>query len=116
MSTISIRTLAAGFTVTAILLCLTVAFVIALAFPAPPPTRVTLAEAQSALSGEAETGWRRRVVAAPPFEAAREGQALVAQAGLAVLLDAPMAEVRVRPVSPERVPAGGSPSRAFCCA
>nr|WP_314431206.1 HAMP domain-containing sensor histidine kinase [uncultured Brevundimonas sp.] len=110
--TLSIRTLAAGFTVAAILLCLTVAFVIALAFPAPPPARVTLAEARAALSGETETGWRRRVVAAPPFEAAREGQALVAQAGLAVLLDAPMAEVRVRPLSPERSQAGGPPSRA----
>ena len=108
MSTLSIRTLTAGFTVAAILLCLTVAFVIALAFPAPPPARVTLAEAQAALNDEAETGWRRHVVAAPPFEAARAGQALVAQAGLAVLLDAPMAEVRVRPLSPERVPAGGS--------
>ena len=108
---LSIRTLAAGFTVASILLCLTVAFVIALAFPAPPPARVTLAEAQAALSGEG--GWRRRLVAAPPFEAAREGQALVAQAGMAVLLDAPMAEVRVRPLTPERVPAGGvSPSRA----
>ncbi len=111
MSRLSIRTLATGFTVAAILLCLTVAFIIALAFPAPPSARVTLAEAQAALSGEAETGWRRRMVAAPPFEAAREGQALVAQAGLAVLLDAPMADVRVRPLSPERVPAGGSPSR-----
>lgn len=110
--TLSIRTLAAGFTVAAILLCLTVAFVIALAFPAPPPARVTLAEARAALSGETETGWRRRVVAAPPFEAAREGQALVAQAGLAVLLDAPMTEVRVRPLSPERVPASGRPSPA----
>jgi len=112
MNRLSIRTLATGFTVAAILLCLTVAFVIALAFPAPPPARVTLAEAQAALSGEAETGWRRRIVAAPPFDAAREGQALVAQAGLAVLLDAPMTEVRVRPLSPERVPPGGPPSRA----
>lgn len=111
MNGLSIRTLAAGFTVAAILLCLTVAFVIALAFPAPPPGRVTLAEAQAALSGEADTGWRRRVVAAPPFEAAREGQALVAQAGLAVLLEAPMVEVRVRPLSPERGAAGGPPSR-----
>lgn len=110
MSTLSIRTLAAGFTVAAILLCLTVAFVIALTFPAPPPARGTLAEARAALAGETETGWRRRVVAAPPFEAAREGQALVAQAGLAVLLDAPMAEVRVRPLSPERVPSGGAAS------
>jgi len=112
MNRLSIRTLAAGFTVAAILLCLTVAFVIALALPAPPPARVTLAEARAALSGEAEAGWRRRVVVAPPFEAAREGQALVAQAGLAVLLDAPMTEVRVRPLSPERVPPGGPPSRA----
>ena len=103
---LSIRTLAAGFTVAAILLCLTVAFVIALAFPAPPPARVTLDEVQAALSGEADTGWRRRVAAAPPFEAAREGQALVAQAGLAVLLDARMAEVRVRPLTPERGLAG----------
>ena len=110
--TLSIRTLAAGFTVAAILLCLTVAFVIALAFPAPPPARVTLAEARAALAGVTETGWRRRVVDSPPFEAAREGQALVAQAGLAALLDAPMTEVRVRLLSPERVPAGGSPSRA----
>jgi CheY-like chemotaxis protein len=101
---LSIRTLAAGFTVAAILLSLTVAFVIALAFPAPPPARVTLAEAEAAVTGDAETGWRRRVVAAPPFKAAHEGQALVAQAGLAVLLDA---EVRVRPLSPERAPAGG---------
>lgn len=101
---LSIRTLAAGFTVAAILLSLTVAFVIALAFPAPPPARVTLAEAKAAVTGDAETGWRRRVVAAPPFKAAQEGQALVAQAGLAVLLDA---EVRVRPLSPERAPAGG---------
>ncbi len=101
---LSIRTLAAGFTVAAILLSLTVAFVIALAFPAPPPARVTLAEAEAAVTGDAETGWRRRVVAAPPFKAAQEGQALVAQAGLAVLLDA---EVRVRPLSPERAPAGG---------
>lgn len=108
--TLSIRTLAAGFTVAAILLCLTVAFVIALAFPAPPPARVTLAEAQSALAGETETGWRRRVVDSPPFDGAREGQALVAQAGLAALLDAPMAEVRVRPLSPERVPSGGAAS------
>ncbi|MEN5170476.1 ATP-binding protein [Brevundimonas pondensis] len=112
MNRLSIRTLTAGFTVAAILLCLTVAFVIALAFPAPPPARVTLAEARAALSGEAETGWRRRVVAAPLFDGAREGQALVAQAGLAVLLDAPMAEVRVRPLSPERSQAGGPPSRA----
>lgn len=110
--TLSIRTLAAGFTVAAILLCLTVAFVIALAFPAPPPARVTLAEARAALTGETEAGWRRRVAVVPPFEAAREGQALVAQAGLAVLLDAPMAEVRVRLLSPERVPAGGPTSRA----
>ena len=58
MNRLSVRTLAAGFTVAAILLCLTVAFVIALAFPAPPPARVTLAEAQAALNGEAETGWR----------------------------------------------------------
>ncbi len=101
---LSIRTLAAGFTVAAILLSLTVAFVIALAFPAPPPARVTLAEAEAAVTGDAETDWRRRVVAAPPFKAAHEGQALVAQAGLAVLLDA---EVRVRPLSPERAPAGG---------
>ena len=101
---LSIRTLAAGFTVAAILLSLTVAFVIALAFPAPPPARVTLAEAEAAVTGDAETGWRRRVVAAPPFKAAHEGQALVAQAGLAVLLDA---EVRVRPLNPERAPAGG---------
>lgn len=101
---LSIRTLAAGFTVAAILLSLTVAFVIALAFPAPPPARVTLAEAEAAVTGDAETGWRRRVVAAPPFKAAQEGQALVAQAGLAVLLDA---EVRVRPLNPERAPAGG---------
>lgn len=101
---LSIRTLAAGFTVAAILLSLTVAFVIALAFPAPPPARVTLAEVEAAVTGDAETGWRRRVVAAPPFKAAHEGQALVAQAGLAVLLDA---EVRVRPLSPERAPAGG---------
>lgn len=101
---LSIRTLAAGFTVAAILLSLTVAFVIALAFPAPPPARVTLAEAEAAVTGDAETGWRRRVVAAPPFKAAHEGQALVAQAGLAVLLDA---EVRVRPLSPERARAGG---------
>ncbi|WP_433935053.1 sensor histidine kinase [Brevundimonas diminuta] len=101
---LSIRTLAAGFTVAAILLSLTVAFVIALAFPAPPPARVTLAEAEAAVTGDAETGWRRRVAAAPPFKAAHEGQALVAQAGLAVLLDA---EVRVRPLSPERAPAGG---------
>ena len=106
--TLSIRTLAAGFTVAGILLCLTVSFVIALAFPTPPPARVTLAEAQAALSGEGD--WRRRVVAAPPFEAAREGQALVAQAGLAVLLDAPMAEVRVRPLTPERGPSGGAVS------
>ncbi|WP_341020452.1 sensor histidine kinase [Brevundimonas diminuta] len=104
---LSIRTLAAGFTVAAILLSLTVAFVIALAFPAPPPARVTLAEAEAAVTGDAETGWRRRVVAAPPFKAAHEGQALVAQAGLAVLLDA---EVRVRPLSPERAPAGGPPA------
>ncbi|WP_312780902.1 ATP-binding protein [Brevundimonas sp.] len=110
--TLSIRTLAAGFTVAAILLCLTVAFVIALAFPAPPPARVTLDEVQAALSGEADTGWRRRVAAAPPFEAAREGQALVAQAGLAVLLDAPMTEVRVRLLSPERTPASRRPSGA----
>ena len=108
MNRLSIRTLAAGFTVTAILLCLTVAFVIALAFPAPPPARVTLAEARIALSGEAAAGWRRRIVAAPPFEAAREGQALVAQAGLAVLLGAPMAEVRVRPLAPERIPASAA--------
>ncbi|MCZ4108039.1 HAMP domain-containing sensor histidine kinase [Brevundimonas diminuta] len=101
---LSIRTLAAGFTVAAILLSLTVAFVIALAFPAPPPARVTLAEAEAAVTRDAETGWRRRVVAAPPFKAAHEGQALVAQVGLAVLLDA---EVRVRPLSPERAPAGG---------
>lgn len=106
--TLSIRTLAAGFTVAGILLCLSVSFVIAMAFPAPPPARVTLAEAQAALSGEGD--WRRRVVAAPPFEAAREGQALVAQAGLAVLLDAPMAEVRVRPLTPERGPSGGAVS------
>ena len=104
---LSIRTLAAGFTVAAILLSLTVAFVIALAFPAPPPARVTLAEAEAAVTGDAETGWRRRVVAAPPFKAAHEGQALVAQAGLAVLLDA---EVRVRPLNPERAPAGGPPA------
>ncbi|MFB7880099.1 sensor histidine kinase [Brevundimonas diminuta] len=104
---LSIRTLAAGFTVAAILLSLTIAFVIALAFPAPPPARVTLAEAEAAVTGDAETGWRRRVVAAPPFEGAREGQALVAQVGLAVLLDA---EVRVRPLSPERAPAGGPPA------
>jgi two-component system OmpR family sensor kinase len=104
---LSIRTLAAGFTVAAILLSLTVAFVIALAFPAPPPARVTLAEAEAAVTGDAETGWRRRVVAAPPFKAADEGQALVAQAGLAVLLDA---EVRVRPLNPERAPAGGPPA------
>lgn len=109
---LSIRTLAAGFTVAAILLCLTVAFVIALAFPAPPPARVTLAEVRAALNGDTEIGWRRRVAAAPPFEAAREGQALVAQAGLAVLLDTPMAEVRVRPLTPERGPASGPPSRA----
>ncbi|MFK0298252.1 sensor histidine kinase [Brevundimonas sp. NPDC090276] len=108
MSRLSIRTLAAGFTVAAILLCLTVSFVIALAFPAPPPARVTLAEVQTALTGEG--GWRRRLVAVPPFEAAREGQALVAQAGLAVLLDAPMAEVRVRPLTPERVPVGRPPA------
>lgn len=106
--TLSIRTLAAGFTVAGILLCLTVSFVIALAFPAPPPARVTLAEARAALSGEG--GWRRRLVATPPFEGAREGQALVAQAGLAVLLDASMAEVRVRPLTPERVPSGGAAS------
>ena len=47
---LSIRTLAAGFTVAAILLSLTVAFVIALAFPAPPPARVTLAEARDAIA------------------------------------------------------------------
>ena len=104
--TLSIRTLAAGFTVAGILLCLSVSFVIALAFPAPPPARVTLAEAQAALSGEG--GWRRRVVAAPPFEAAREGQALGAPAGLAVQLDAPLAEARVRLLPPDRVPSGGA--------
>jgi two-component system OmpR family sensor kinase len=104
---LSIRTVAAGFTVAAILLCLTVAFVIALAFPAPPPARVTLAEARAALAGDTETGWRGRVVATAPFEPAREGQALVAQAGLATLLEAPMAEVRVRSIGPERIPSSG---------
>ncbi|MBN9481248.1 MAG: HAMP domain-containing histidine kinase [Bordetella sp.] len=103
----SLRALAAGFTVAGILLCLTISFVIALAFPAPPPARVTPAQAAAALAGEVDSGWRRRLVASPPFEAAREGQALVAQTGLAVLLDAPTAEVRVRPLRPERVPAGG---------
>lgn len=109
---LSVRTLAAGFTVAGILLCLTVSFVIALAFPVPPPARVTVVEAQAALAGEG--AWNRRLVAAPPFDAASEGQALVAQAGLAVLLNAPMAEVRVRSVTPERVPLSGrlAPSRA----
>ena len=101
---LSIRTLTAGFTVTAILLCLTISFGIALAFPAPAPARVTLAEAQAALTGGGDAGWRHRLVAAPPFEPAHQGQALVAQAGLATLLDRPMAEVRVRPLTPERAP------------
>lgn len=110
---LSIRTLAAGFTVAAILLCLTVSFVIALAFPVPPPARLTLVEVEAVLTGEAEAGWRRRAAAAPPFDAAREGQALVAQAGLAALLGLPLAEVRVRSLSPERVPGGRPvPSRA----
>lgn len=109
---LSIRTLATAFTVAAILLCLGVSFIIAVAFPASPPARVTLAEAQAALNGNTDTGWRRRMVTSPPFAAAREGQALVAQAGLAALLGAPMGEVRVRPLSPERTPTGGPSPRA----
>ena len=103
---LSIRTLAAGFTVAGILLCLTVSFVIALTFPTPPPARVTVAEAHAVLTGDARAGWGRRLVTDPPFDAAREGQALVAQAGLAALLDAPLTQVRVRPLVPERAPAG----------
>ncbi|WP_449252634.1 sensor histidine kinase [Brevundimonas naejangsanensis] len=109
--TLSIRTLAAGFTVAGILLCLTVSFVIALAFPAPPPARVTVTEVHAVLTGEEDTGWGRRLVAEPPFDAAREGQALVAQAGLAALLDAPVTEVRVRPLVPERALAEGRPGQ-----
>jgi len=108
----SIRILAAGFTVAAIGLCLTVSFMIALAFPAPAPARVTLAEAQTVLSGRDEAGWRRRMSPEPPFDGAREGQALVAQAGLAVLLDAPMSEVRVRLLAPEPSPSGNRPTAA----
>lgn len=110
--TLSIRTLAAGFTVAGILLCLTVSFVIALAFPAPPPARVTVTEVHAVLTGEEDTGWGRRLVAEPPFDAAREGQALVAQAGLAALLDAPVTEVRVRPLVPERALAEGRPGQS----
>lgn len=111
---LSIRTLAAGFTVVAILLCLTISFVIALAFPAQPPARVTIAEVHAVLRGEVDAGWGRRLVAEPSFHAARQGQALVAQAGLAAMLDAPVAEVRVRPLAPERALEGdrSEPSRA----
>ncbi len=107
---LSIRTLAAGFTVAGILLCLTVSFVIALAFPVPPPARITAAEAQAAVAGEG--GWRRRLAARPPFEAANEGQALVAQAGLTVLLGAAPGEVRVRSLTPERIPSRRHPGRS----
>lgn len=105
---LSIRTLAAGFTVAGILLCLTVSFVIALAFPAPPPERVTLAEVHAVLTGDAESGWARRLISTPPFDAAQEGQALVAQAGLAALLGTDATEVRVRALVAERAAIGGA--------
>lgn len=105
---LSVGVLAAGFTVSAILLCLTISFIIALALPASPPARVTAGEVHAALTGETVPGWRRRLVPAAPFEAARQGQALVAQAGLAALLDVPSGDVRVRSLTHEHLSAEGT--------
>lgn len=98
---ISIRPLAAGFAVAAVLLTLAVSFLIAQAFPASPPRAVTVAEAVAALKGQG-SDWRMRETREPPFPAAREGQGLVIQAGLAQALDRPFDAVRVRLLTPER--------------
>lgn len=100
---LSVRTLIAGFTIGGILLCLTISFVIALAFPVPPPQPVTVAQAQIALTGEGPVqGWSRRFVSRPPFPAAETGQARLVQLGLATLLGADLADVRARSLSPQR--------------
>jgi len=100
---VSVRTWAVTGTVVGILVCLTVSFVIALAFPTPAPERVTVEAARAALvSDQAVEGWRTRVVRAAPFAAAVEGQGLVAQVGLTALLEASPEDVRVRLLAPER--------------
>jgi len=105
---LSIHTLVAGFTMGGILLCLTMGFVIALAFPSPPPRMVSVAQAQVALTAPSPgVGWTRRISAEPPFPAIRTGQGRLVQSGLTVLLDADPADVRVRSLSQERAPASG---------
>lgn len=105
---LSIRTLVAGFTIAGILLCLTISFVIVLAFPAPPPQPVTIVEARIALTGEGRVqGWSRRFVSEPPFPAAETGQARLVQQGLATLLGADLYDVRVRSMWPQREPVPG---------
>jgi len=100
MKRLSIQTLVAGFTIGGIILCLTVSFLIAVAFPAPPPQLVSLTAARAALAAPGRSsGWRSRVVDKPPFPVAREGQAMVVQAGL----NGPGGgEIRARLLSPER--------------
>lgn len=95
----SIHTLVAGFTVGGILLCLTVSFLIAVAFPTPPAQTISLREAFAALAGSGDTpGWQSRIVETAPFSAAREGQALVIQAGLN---GAEGGDIRARMLQPE---------------
>ena len=100
MRRLSIHTLVAGFTIAGVVLCLTVSFLIATAFPASPPRLISLGEARAAMAAPGGSpGWRSRIVAEPPFPAAREGQAMVVQAGL----NGPDGGVvRARLISPER--------------
>ncbi len=96
---LSIRTLAAGFTVAGIVLCLVVSFLIALAFPEPPPAQITVAEAQAALITETPPpGWQRRVEPEAPFPVAKDGPGALIQAGLAALMQLPPGDIAVRPV------------------
>jgi signal transduction histidine kinase len=105
MQAFSIRTLAATFTVAGIVLCLTISFVIALAFPEPPPRQITVTEARDVLLADGPVpGWRRRLEPNAPFAAARSGQGFVVQAGLVALLGAPPVDVRVRSLQLERMP------------
>jgi two-component system OmpR family sensor kinase len=105
----SFRLRVAAFAVVNILVCFGVGFLVAVTFPEPAPQRLSVADAAAIVqSGTAPAGWRRDVLAAPPFPAVRDGPGLVIGAGLAATLGLAPDAVRARPVNDLATP----PSRA----
>jgi hypothetical protein len=91
LAALSIRTRAALFTFACIAVSLAAGFGILIVSPPPAAERIALAEAVAGVTSmDGDAAWRWRAQAAPPFGAAVQGAALVAQAGLAAALGRPI--------------------------